>query len=497
MDILYLHPAKQEVTARYDRYKACAPYLFIPVGVVGLVNLLRTQGWAVEGLNLPLELMLKPTFDLRGWLAAQSPAKLVMIDLHWYEHSFGALDAAQAVKTVWPGAPVVIGGLTASHFAEEILANFPAVDYIIRGDAEQPLLKLADAVCAHAGDPASLARVPNLLYRHRGTIRQTPRTFFARRDDLDPLDFVTLDWLYHAENYAALQYSGIGLIRLHDAKLTSHWLCIGRGCVFNCIYCGGGKDSHAELAGRNGYIMRSPERVADEVARLASQGRQQVALSLDPATFGPGWWRAFFARLRAQRTRIGIYNEFFQLPPHEFIDELGRTADLQHTEVAISPLSGNEAVRRRNGKFYSNERFLAMLDTLKTYSIPIFVYFSLNLPGETLQTFKETIALAEQIGKRYPPHLLRMLNPCHTLDPVSPMSRQPDAFGMAVHYRTFQDYYSYCKGTGWQPRYVTRGEHRGFEMEGRPARMVEQMAQIWDLFAKAQRFRCFPVPRGW
>ncbi|MCL4859971.1 MAG: radical SAM protein [Caldilineaceae bacterium] len=497
MDILYLHPAKQEATARYDRYKACAPYLFIPVGVVGLANLLRSQGWAVEGLNLPLELMLKPTFELRGWLAAQSPAKLVMIDLHWYEHSFGALDAAQAVKAVWPGAPVVIGGLTASHFAEEILANFPAVDYILRGDAEQPLLKLADAVCGQVGDPAALARVPNLLYRQAGTIKQTPRTFFARADDLDPLDFVTLDWLHHAENYAALQYSGIGLIRLHDAKLTSHWLCIGRGCVFNCIYCGGGKDSHAQLAGRNGYVMRAPERVAEEVALLASQGRQQVALSLDPATFGPAWWRAFFARLRAQGTRIGIYNEFFQLPPPEFIDELGRSADLQHTEVAISPLSGNEEVRRRNGKFYTNERFLTMLDTLKSYSIPIFVYFSLNLPGETLQTFKETLALADQIGKRYPPHLLRMLNPCHTLDPVSPMSRQPDAFGMTVHYRTFQDYYNYCKGTGWQPRYVTRGEHRGFEMEGRPASMVEQMAQIWDLFAKAQRFRCFPVPRGW
>lgn len=497
MDILYLHPAKQEVTARYDRYKACSPYLFIPVGVVGLVNLLRAQDWAVEGLNLPLELMLQPAFSLHQWLAARTPAKLVMIDLHWYEHSFGALDAAQTVKAVWPGTPVVIGGLTASHFAEEILANFPAVDYIIRGDAEQPLLKLADAVCAQTEEPAALARVPNLLYRQAGVTKQTPRTFFARSDDLDPLDFVTLDWLHHAENYAALQYSGIGLIRLHDAKLTSHWLCIGRGCVFNCIYCGGGKDSHAELAGRNGYVMRSPERVAEEVALLASKGRQQVALSLDPATFGPAWWRAFFGRLRAQGTRIGIYNEFFQLPSSEFIDELGRTADLQHTEVAISPLSGNEAVRRRNGKFYSNERFLAMLDTLKAYSIPIFVYFSLNLPGETLQTFKETLALADQIGKRYPPHLLRMLNPCHTLDPVSPMSRQPDAFGMTVHYRTFQDYYNYCKGTGWQPRYVTRGEHRGFEMDGRPARIVEQMAQIWDMFARAQRFRCFPVPRGW
>ena len=42
----------------------------------------------------------------------QTPAKLVMIDLHWYEHCYGAMDVAQAVKAVWPQTPVVIGGLT-------------------------------------------------------------------------------------------------------------------------------------------------------------------------------------------------------------------------------------------------------------------------------------------------------------------------------------------------------------------------------------------------
>jgi radical SAM superfamily enzyme YgiQ (UPF0313 family) len=371
------------------------------------------------------------------------------------------------------------------------------VDYIIRGDAEQPLALLAAELCDPSPALRDLAAIPNLSYRHDGANHQTTRTYTAQPEDLDQLNFVSMEWLHHAENYAAIQYSGTGLIRLSNPQLTSHWLCIGRGCVFNCIYCGGGKHSHAHLAGRNGYVMRSPERVAEDFARLHAQGRRQVALSLDPATFGPEWWRTFFAHLRRQETQIGIYNEFFQLPPREFIEDLARTADLQHTEVAISPLSGNEEVRRRNGKYYNNERFLAMLDVLKMYETPIFIYFSLNLPGETFQTFKETLALANEIGKRYPAHLLRMLNPCHTLDPMSPMSLQPDAFGMTVHYKRFMDYYNYCKGTSWQPRFVTRGEHRGFEMNGRPTRTVEQVAQIWDLFAKTQKFRCFPVPRGW
>lgn len=495
MDILYIHPAKQEVNARYDQFAASSPYPFIPVGVIGFVNLLRAQGWHVAGLNLPLELTLTPTFDLLAWLQAQTPAKLVLIDLHWYEHSFGALEVARAVKAVWPQTPVVIGGLTASNFAEEILANFPVVDFIVRGDAETPLKLLAAYCC---GDTTvALADIPNLLYRQDGHPKQNPRAYFATPADMDSLDFVTTDWLLHHRSYAALQHYGQGRLDLHNPTRLGHWLTVGRGCVFNCAYCGGTQQAHETLAGRHGYVVRSPEKVVDDIERLATAGYQQVALSLDVATFGVPWWRPFFSLLKERQLKIGIYNEFFQLPNSEFLHHLGATADLAHTEVAISPLSGNEAVRKKNGKFYTNVRFLQMLETLKRYEIPIFIYFSLNLPGETFATFKETLQLAHAIGQSYPAHLLRMLNPCHTLDPLSPMSRQPEAFGMTVHYKSFLDYYHYCKGTGWQARQVLRGQHRGFEMQGRPTPVVEQMAQMWDLFASKQPFRCFPVPRGW
>lgn len=495
MDILYIHPAKQEVEARYDKFAASSPYPFMPVGVIGFVNLLRSQGWQVTGLNLPLELTLEPTFDLRAWLRSQTAAKLVLIDLHWYEHCFGALEVARAVKEIWPTTPTVIGGLTASNFAEEILTNFPAVDFIVRGDAETPLKLLVAYCCGDA--TVTLTAIPNLLYRQDGQPKQNQRAYFANAADLDALDFVNTDWLLHHRSYAAMQHYGQGKLDLHNPTRLGHWLTVGRGCVFNCAYCGGTQQAHEELAGRHGYVVRSPEKVVDDIVRLVDLGYQQVALSLDIATFGVTWWRPFFALLKERNIKIGIYNEFFQLPNPEFLHQLGATADLAHSEVAISPLSGNEAVRKKNGKFYTNERFLQMLQTLKRYEIPIFIYFSLNLPGETFATFKETLQLAHAIGQTYPPHLLRMLNPCHTLDPLSPMSRQPEAFGMTVHYKSFMDYYHYCKGTAWQSRQVVRGQHRGFEMGGRPTPMVEQMAQLWDLFAGKQNFRCFPVPRGW
>lgn len=499
MDILYVHPAKQEVDARYDKFISCSPYPYIPVGVIGLVNRLRSNGRSVQALNLPVELLLEPTLDFRSWLREQSAPRVVLVDLHWYEHCYGALEVARAVKVVWPDVPVVVGGLTATQFADEIVRDYPYVDYVVRGDAEVPLGLLVDHCCC-GGGLSELAAIPNLVYRQNGQVNRNPLTFTAGPDDLDALDFVSIDWLQHWESYAAFQYSGSGEVDFRQVRFQGHWLSVGRGCTFNCIYCGGCQRAHRELAGREGFVLRSPERVVQDVKRLADRGVHQVAFSLDLATFEPAWWQALFGLMRERGLRIGLYNESFQLPSDEFIEAFAGVADPAHTELAISPLSGSEKVRKRNGKFFSNARLLRVLRTLEHHRLPVFVYFSLNLPGETPRTLKDTLRLAENVGRAYPAELLRMLNTCHTLDPVSPMSKPTQelkSLGIQVHYQTFQDYYAYCRGTGWQPRSVTRGQHRGFEIQGRPNEVVEQMARRWDQFAEKQVFRCYPVPRGW
>ncbi len=495
MHVLYIHPAKQEVEAEFGKFKASPFYPLIPVGVVGMVNLLRAKGWQVQGLNFPLEIMLNTGFNFDQWLAAIESPRLVMIDLHWYEHSFGAIDIARHVRRILPEAKIVIGGLTATYFAEEILQTHREIDYVIRGDGEIPLLKLVEFVCG--SDPQALEEIPNLSWREKKKVRNSLGFYTAGPANLDSLDFVSTDWLLHAPGFGALQYTGGGIIEPFKPVNRGHWLTVGRGCIFNCIYCGGGKQSHADLAARSGYVMRDPSAVVADIEKLRHQGYKQVSLSLDIATFPAKWWRSFFSELQTRQIRIGFYNEFFQLPSKEFIRQFGETADLDHTEVAISPLSGNEEVRELNGKHYSNDRFLQMLANLQGYAVPIFVYFSLNLPGETMQTFRETIRLAQRVGNSYPHHLLRMLNPCHTIDPMSPMSRQPAAFKIHIEYNTFSDYYEYCRVTAWEPKYVQRGELRGFTMEGRSTETVERMAKIWDMFAQSRKFKCFPVARVW
>jgi hypothetical protein len=487
--VLYIHPAKQEVG--YDPRQATMgrPYGLMPVGVAALVNVLRENGIAVTGLNYPMETKLNPAFDLAGWLKKRPGVRVILIDMHWYEHCYGAISVARTCKEVLPKAWTVIGGLTASGFAREILAEFPEVDFVIRGDAERPLLELAQRLLqggARTSGGASTAPllegVPNLSYRDGGRIVENEQTYTAATEDLDQLNFVDIDFLEHHDQYYVHEYIVSDLQRVRATEDTSgyrgRWLCNARGCKYECSYCGGCHSAHQALAGRRGGVI-------------------QASLSYDLAELGEAYWREFLSGLRDRGVRIGLYNEFFQLPDRRFIAEFAESVNREHSCVALSPLSGSEKVRRLNGKFYSDEELFMVLSNLEQYRISVFCYFSLNLPGENEQTMQESVDLAERIYQFYPPTLLKILTSSHTMDPLSPMSVRPAKYGIDVSMSSFMDYYAYCRDTQLAA-VEARGEaHRGFVPSDPGARSLETMADVWDRARQGRESSWWPVPPGW
>ncbi|MGQ9500760.1 MAG: B12-binding domain-containing radical SAM protein [Anaerolineae bacterium] len=490
-DVLYIHPARHAVDAGYQDLGF---YFLIPVGVIGLANMLRHQGHHVRGINYPAELLRDRSFKLKPWLKEQQGVQLVMVDLHWFEHAFGTISVARACHEVLPDARVVLGGFTASVYASEILHSFPEVDFVIRGDAELPLARLAAELARP--DP-ELSAIPNLSYREHNRVIENALTYCAGSAEIDALDFVDLEFLEHADWYGILQFEPTNLTRTLSG-LRGHWLCIGRGCLFDCPFCGGGKESQRLLAGREQVTLRAVGRVVEDIARLAHKGIDQVAFNLDPAIFEEAYWRALFAGLRQRNVYIGIYNEHFQLPSLEFVRDFAETADISRSEIALTLLSGSERVRRSNGKYFSNRRLYPVLSALAQAGIPLYVYFSFNLPGEDERSFRETLRLAREIAQIYPPHLLKMINQAHTIDPCCPISREPGRFSVQVTLRSFKDYYVYCEKTlAFGPDEVPPWRERGFTWRARPNEALESMIQRWNEFCSRQSFLCFRVPQSW
>jgi radical SAM superfamily enzyme YgiQ (UPF0313 family) len=499
---LYIHPAKFGVDFEMDGQAVGRPYGLIPMGLVALVNVLRQAGIGVVGLDYPMERMLDATFDLEAWLRAQPNVRVILIDLHWYEHCYGAISVARLCKEVLPDASVVVGGLTSSAFSQEILRDHPEIDYLIRGDAEEPLLCLVQQLLgAEERETArlDLSQVPNLSYRENGRIVENELAYCATTEELDRLNFVDLDFLEHEDRYYIQEYIVIDLEAARSAVDQSvyrgRWLCNARGCRYDCYYCGGCKSAHKALAGRTGVVPRSPTALVEDIARLADSRVIQVSFSYDLVELGDAYWRELFAGLRQREIKIGLYNELFHMPKPEFVREFADIADLAHSCIALSPLSGSAQVRRINGKFFSEAELFDTLDLLNLYSMPVLVYFSLNLLGENDETIFESIDLAERIYEYYPSSLLKIINSLHTLDPCSPLSTHPDRFGVQKEMHTFSDYYEYCEATYVNNPQARTEAFRGFRWL--EERSLQAMSDAWDGARLGREASWWPIPPGW
>jgi radical SAM superfamily enzyme YgiQ (UPF0313 family) len=497
--VLYIHPAKQGVKFNVGENMG-RPYGLIPVGLPAIINLLMKNGIAVRGLNFSLEKQVNPSFDMKHWLEQFTSVKVVLIDLHWYEHCYGAIQTALLCKEVIPQAYLVLGGLSATCFSSQILEQFPAIDFIIRGDAEEPALALVQRILQADSNPI-FSDIPNLSYRNRQVVIENECAYCATTANLDDLDFADIGFIDHYREYYVHEYivTDIEAARqaLKSKPFWGKWICTARGCKHECSYCGGCKSAHKTLANRDGIVIRSPQAVVNEIEKLQKAGVIQASLSYDIAELGDAYWQEFFELLRSKGIKIGLYNELFQLPKPEFIREFARVADMTHSCLALSPLSGSVRVRRMNGKLFDNDQLLDILEELNRVHANIFVYFSLNLPGENETTFTETIDLANLIYDFYPHHLMKILNTIHTIDPLSPMSTQPEKFGIESNMSTFMDYYSYCENTQLSLPEAKTEKLRGFKLAEPEKRVLEKMVQNWERHRTGKEKSWWPVPPSW
>src|SRR3990172_3484088 len=124
-------------------------------------------------------------FDVERFIHKQRPAAFGL-DLHWMAHVQGALALGEIIKRHHPKTPVILGGLSATYFHEEILRQYPFIDYVVRGDStEKPLLQLLQAIKG-TGD---FMTIPNLTWRSGANGVQVNPLYYVP----ETLDYITID----------------------------------------------------------------------------------------------------------------------------------------------------------------------------------------------------------------------------------------------------------------------------------------------------------------
>jgi anaerobic magnesium-protoporphyrin IX monomethyl ester cyclase len=127
---------------------------------------------------------------------------------------------AAAIKAVRPDAVTVCGGVHCSALGASLLQDYPAFDFLIKGEGEITLAELA-----RGGDPAL---VDGLIWRKGNeVVENSPRAMIP---DLDILPFPAYEKLAgfpHGYNLPLFSY----------AHTPGASMITSRGCLFQCSYC--------------------------------------------------------------------------------------------------------------------------------------------------------------------------------------------------------------------------------------------------------------------
>ncbi|ANA39771.1 hypothetical protein A2G06_04715 [Geobacter anodireducens] len=352
VDLILLHPPSifnfRELPIFYGPISDVIPSSSLfenyPIGFITLSEHLNRNGISVRVVNLALKMLRDRSFDPEAFVARLDPVAFG-IDLHWLPHVDGSLTLAELVKKHHPGTPVIFGGLSATYYHREIMADYPFVDFILCGDStEEPLRLLMEAI-KNGGD---FATVPNLVWRDgRGGVVDNGISY--RPPNLDHVHF---DYS-HPLKMTVKYHDPSGYLPFRNwlsNPVMAVFSC--RGCLHDCVSCGGSASAFHRLCGRDRPAFRSPELLAKDIRAIAACTGAPVMVVGDLLQAGRDYAERFLRAMKRYRIENEIAIEFFHPPPAEFVRLVSDS--LINFNVEISPESHDPRVRRAFGKNYGN-----------------------------------------------------------------------------------------------------------------------------------------------
>lgn len=443
MDVLFLHVPKFR-----NHYKPIGEYSFIlfpPMGLLGLADYLRQNGRTTAIIHLGVERQKHGEIDLERILAECNPA-IVGLDLHWHFQSYDVIEVAKRIKRIRPDIAVLLGGFTATVFAEEILKTYDCVDFVIRGESEIPIVGL------HTEYRSTKAydRVANLAYRDGGRIKLNPVSYLADETLLNTVSFTDFtlmkDYVIFVESFS--RYMNIpalseALQRRMFRNRKGYPVFLGRGCPHACDYCGGGRESHIHINSRTRLSMRSVEAITASLLDIQRFGFDFVFLSYDPlpCTRAEQFYFALFEQVRQRGIRLSFEIERWHLPTRKFIQAVRDTLP-DGSMISITLNSSSEKVRKKNGLFFfSNQSLEECLTIMDEEGVDCLLFFAIGLPFETAEDLEATAQYQKYLQRRF--QRIKLMTFVIEIEPGSRLSNQPEAFEARLHRSTFAEYYRY------------------------------------------------------
>jgi B12-binding domain/radical SAM domain protein len=450
-DLILLHPpAVYDFRARpaflgplADAVPSTAMFEMYPVGLTSIAAFLERNHYNVEIVNLAYRMLQDARFDVPEHLRRMS-APVFGIDLHWLPHVQGALSIVEMVKRIHPESRTLVGGLSASYYHEELI-RYPFVDFVLRGDStEEPARQLLQAL----RESTPLREVENLTWKQQdGTVVVNALTFVP--NDLDYVDVPAYRYLLRSTfKYRSLR----NLVpHLEWLRYPITLLLSARGCAEDCAVCGGSRSAYRRLCARERPAFRSPDKLAADVAAIATFSRAPIFMVHDPRMAGARAAARFLSLIEDMRPANEMVFELYYPASDAFFATLARSVPTWSVEITLE--SPDESLRKRNGKFpWPNAVVEATIEQALAHGChKLDIFFMTGLPG---QSYDDALRIAD-----YCEHLLERFGSSRRVHPfVAPLGPFLDpgcrafedpSLGYTTFCRTLEDHRQAFLNDAW------------------------------------------------
>ncbi len=306
------------------------------------------------------------------------------------------------------GAKTMAFGTHVTPMTIETMRPFPALDFILRGEPEMTLRELVDKLegktASNPGVAKMLRETSSLQTRRVGA--ETSTDIFPINDGENPYaNILGLAWRNGGEIIVNPDRPFIP--DLNDMPLPRHemlpldkqrmpmikgpftFIVTSRGCPAGCKYC------IKHVTYQNSLRVRSAEHILEELQYLAKLGITNIHMYADLFTVN----RQHVVDMCNAIIAAGLKIKWTCNSRVDYVDEelLRLMAKAGCWYISWGIESANEIVLKRARKGYKKEQAFRALKWSREAGIANWGYFIIGLPGETVESIKETIDYSKML----------------------------------------------------------------------------------------------------
>jgi radical SAM superfamily enzyme YgiQ (UPF0313 family) len=343
-----------------------------PLGLAYVAAALEKAGYQVEVLD---NYLIKKTDDELKQMVARLQPEIVGITCGSATYQ-RCLETARAVKEVLPTCRVVVGGWHATY-APESLMEHSEIDYVVMGEGEEAITKLASAVTKNE-DGQAASTIAGVVYRKNGQIIKNAPTFIS---NLDKVPFPARHLLPMEQYGRKIEFLDVEPVDI---------MSVTRGCPYSCAYC-----DIEKLWGKQCRIF-SPRKIVDEIKHLVDNfGSKGVYFISDNFTIRKKETLEFCGLMKKEKMDVQwVCDTRADLLSREVLRNM-RQAECKTIWFGVE--SGSPPIIEKINKGITMEQTMQAFKMCRQEGIQVACSFMIGIPGETIKDMEASLKFAKKL----------------------------------------------------------------------------------------------------